>query len=164
MEIKNIILYGRRTPCWIALYHLKDKGYNIKVVSDDRNVLFVAQKLGIEVRSFEERGFCDLFICIHGTRILTKHELGQSFCVNIHPALELYRGKNPIGRYIENKNIDGSVSSHFMTEIVDAGKIIDTQYFETPICNSHADFYNIAYIHYINCLDETLKKIIENKF
>lgn len=155
----TVVLYGRRTPCWMALTYLVAKKYNVKVISDDRAVLLVAEKLGVEVRSFEERGFCDLFLCIHGTRILTRQEFTQTRCVNIHPTLELYKGKDPIRRYIENKNTDGSVSSHYMIEEVDAGLVIDTQYFETPVCNTHADFYNIAYIHYLACLEETLKKI-----
>lgn len=157
--MKTIVIYGRRTPCWMSLFYLVSKKYNVRVISDDEMVLWVAKRLGIEIVSFEEMGMCHLFLCIHGTRILKREEFTRQQSVNIHPTLELYRGKDPIRRYIENKNTNGSVSSHYMIEEVDAGLIIDTQYFDTPICKTHADFYNVAYIHYIKCLDETLNKL-----
>ena len=159
--MKTIVIYGRRTPCWVALnYLMTKKNVFIKVVSDDENVLWLAEKLGSDIRPIQAYGFFDLLICIHGTHIFTREELKQGVCVNIHPALEKYRGTNPIKRYIENKDIDGSVSAHFMSEIIDEGEIIHTEYFETPICNSHADFYNCSYIHYLKTIDKVLEKVL----
>jgi methionyl-tRNA formyltransferase len=154
---KTIVLYGRRNTAAMCLVYLVAKGYNVKVVSDDMNVLWMAEKLKVEVRRMEERGYFDMLLCVHGRHIFSYEELVQAPHVNIHPALEKYRGHNPIKSYIENKDIDGSVSSHYMVEEVDAGKVIHTEYFETPICHSYADFYNVAYPYYIKLLDKTLE-------
>lgn len=157
--MKTIILYGRRNVATLCLSYLVARNYNVKVVSDDGNVIWLAEKLGCDIRTIGNKGFFDLLLCVHGTHIFSKDELKHGVHVNIHPTLEKYRGNNPIKKYIENKDFEGSVSSHYMVEEVDRGDVIHQEFFETPICNSYADFYNIAYPFYLKTIEQTLYKL-----
>jgi methionyl-tRNA formyltransferase len=162
--MKKIVFYGRRNTGVLALTFLKGKGYNVVVTdSSDTDVIYTAQSLGVKIVSMNLEltiGAFDLFLCVHGTKILPPEYLKEGKMVNIHPCLSYgLKGHNPIKRYIEQKRTQASVDSHFMTEEVDEGPIIHQQYFDTPVCNSYADFYNEAYTNYLICIDKTLKKL-----
>ena len=48
----------------------------------------------------------------------------------------------------------------YMIKEVDAGEVIGRINFETPVIETYAEFYNIAYRYYIKCLDYSLKTIL----
>lgn len=163
MRIKTIILYCRRNVGLYALSFLVAKGwYDVKVISDDLNVRWLANTLGVKLISFDTMGEFDLFLCVHGNKILGREYLQKGVFVNVHPCLHLYRGADPISKYIANKDVLGSVQSHYMIEEVDAGEVIEGEFFTTPPVANHADFYNIAAPYYFKVIAKTLEKL-ENK-
>jgi len=158
--LKTIILYGRRNTGLLALSYLKARGFNVKVISDDKTILWLAESLGCDIVDFNSMGEFDLFLCVHGNRILPKEILQKRKMVNVHPCLGLYKGANPIKKYIKNKDTKASVESHWMIEEVDAGEVIHQEFFETGIIHSYAEFYNQCIDKYFKCIDRTLKKVL----
>ena len=161
--MNKIILYGRRNTGMIALLYLKARGYNV-VVADDSDWLVraVASNLGVLVTNTDMELFTktfDLFICVHGTRIFTPDELVVGKMVNIHPCLWKYKGKDPISRYIQNKDELGSVESHFIVKKVDAGDVICRTEFLTGVVKTHEEFYNTALPFYTTVIGDTLHKL-----
>jgi len=157
--MKTIILYCRRNVGLCVLSYLVAKGYEVKVISDDETVLWMAEKLYCEVVTIEKMPEFDLFICCHGDKIIDKKYLVEGKFINIHPCLYKYPGKNPIGKYILNEDTDGTVESQWLIEEVDGGEVIHKEEFSTPICNSYAAFYNIALPYYLKTLEATLTKL-----
>lgn len=153
----TIVLYTRRNVGLLALSHLVAKEHCVKVITDDENVVAMGVSFGVQFVELDTMGDFDLFICCHGNKIIDKKYLVEKKFINIHPCLYKYKGHNPIKRYIENKDILGSVESQYMIEEVDAGEVIHQEFFETPICQTYADFYNVALPYYAKCLDKTLK-------
>jgi methionyl-tRNA formyltransferase len=157
--MKTIITYCRRNVGMAILPFLVAKGYGVKVISDDETVLWMADSLGLEIVTLDSMGEFDLFLCVHGNKIIDKKYLVDKKFVNVHPCLYKYKGHNPIRRYILGKDTDGTVESHFMTEVVDEGEVIIEVGFETPICKTYADFYNVALKHYFFVIDKTLEAL-----
>lgn len=156
--MKKLILYARRNTGMIILPYLVAKGYEVKVISDDKDVVWVANDLGCEMITMEEIGNdFDLFICVHGDKIIPKNLLVKDRMINVHPCLRWYPGHNPIKRYIENKNIIGSVEVQYLIEKVDAGEFICAEIFKTPVCHTYQDFYNIALPYYTKVISMALK-------
>lgn len=152
----TIVLYSRRNVGIIALSYLVAKGHTVKVISDDENVLWLAGTLGCEVVDIKTMGEFDLFICVHGNKVIDKKYLVTGKFVNVHPCLYKYRGANPIKRYIIGQDTEASVESQYMIEEVDAGEVICQEKFTTPICTRYETFYNIALPYYYKVLDRTL--------
>jgi len=156
--MKTVILYGRRNTAQLALAFLVAKGFNVKVITLDPDLEWLAHALGCEITTLEKMGKdFDLFICCHGQHIIPKQFLVNGKMINIHPCLNKYPGHNPIKKYIENKDTIATVSSQYLIEEVDAGKLIYTTGFTTGEISTYEAFYNIAYIHYYKCLNMTLK-------
>lgn len=63
----------------------------------------------------------DLLVCVHGKEILTKEILDHPKlgCINVHPCLYKYKGKEPIKRLLEEDENKASVGVHYMSETVD---------------------------------------------
>jgi methionyl-tRNA formyltransferase len=156
----KIILYTRRNVGMYCLSHLVALGHDVSVITDDSNVEWLAGRYNCDIVGFESMGEFDLFLCIHGNKIIPERYLHDWRMINIHPCLYKYKGHNPIKRYIIGKDTDASVESQWLIEEVDAGDVIHREDFTTPICNNYADFYNIALPYYIKCLDETLNRFI----
>jgi len=160
--MKTVVLFTRRNVGLIALSYLKAKGYIVKVVSDDENVLWMAKELDCEIVTMETMGDYDAIISVHWHKIIPKEYL-NGVCVNVHPLLHLgdrYKGHNPVRKFIESNETVGGVSAHYMTEIIDEGEIIATETFLTGKINDYASFYNIALPFYFKLLDRTLNIVL----
>jgi methionyl-tRNA formyltransferase len=155
--MKTIILYGRRNTGMIVLLYLLAKGFKVKVITDDVDIINLARIFGVFIISFETMGEFNLFICCHGQSIIPKKYLQKGKMINIHPCLRWYPGHNPIQKYINNKNTIGSVEVQYLIEKVDAGELICAEVFKTPVCHTHQDFYNLALHYYPKVLDNALK-------
>ena len=155
----KIILYGNRNTGILVLNYLLAKGYSVKVITEDDDVEDICSILGIKIVTFETMGKFDLFICCHGRKIISDKYLSMGKFINIHPCLYKYRGNNPIRKYIDNKDTHATVEVQHMIKEVDAGEVIGRINFETPVIETYAEFYNIAYRYYIKCLDYSLKTI-----
>lgn len=159
--MKTIILYTRRNVGMYALSYLVANNYNVEVITDDENVLWLAKRLYCDVVDFDSMSKeFSLFLCVHGNKIIDKKYLDKGRFVNIHPCLSKYRGHNPIKRYIENKDTEASVESHWMTEEVDGGEVICRLKFKTTVCNSYADFYNQCVDKYFKIIHRTLELVL----
>lgn len=140
--------------------YLKARGFDVKLMTDDIYVKRVGEILGVRMTSFNKSwGDFDLFLCVHGNKIIPKEYLIEGKFVNIHPCLEKYKGHNPIERYVKNGDTLATVTSHFMTEVVDEGEIIYSNPFYTGKVSSHAEFYNAAVPYYYECIHHTLLKL-----
>lgn len=158
--MKTVVLLTRRNVGLCALSYLVAQGLVVKVISDDENVLWMADALGCEIVTLETMDDYDLLLSVHWHKIIPVKYL-NGICVNVHPCLENgYKGKNPVLRYIQNKNTDGSVSSHYMTEIVDEGEVIHTENFITGMVETYQQFYDAAVPSYFKLLDRTLKIVL----
>jgi len=156
----KLVLYTRRNVGMYCLSHLVALGHEVSVISDDPNVRWLAERYGCKVCNFETIGDFDVFYCIHGNRIIPEKYLEKGVFINQHPCLYKFKGANPIKRYVLGADTEASVESHYMVKEVDAGEVIHSEHFETPICKTYADFYNVALPYYIKCLDETLNRFI----
>jgi len=159
--MKTIVLYARRNVGMYCLSHLVALGYKVKVITDDTNVGWLAEEYGCEQVTLDTMGEFDLFVCVHGNKIIPKQYLVEGKFVNVHPCLSKYVGKNPIAKYLENGDTAGTVESHYMTEEVDAGEKITSFWFYTGEIKSYAEFYNIALPHYYKCLNKTLQQVFK---
>ncbi len=157
--MKIVILYARRNVGLCALSYLVAQGLVVKVISDDEDILWMADELGCEVVTMETMGDYDLLLSVHWHKIIPS-EYFNGVCVNIHPCLFKYKGHNPIKRYIENGDTQGSVESHYMTEIPDEGEVIHQEFFETGKIGLYQEYYDIALKYYFKLLDRTLKIVL----
>jgi len=156
----TIILYARRNVGLVALSYLVAKGYLVKVISDDKNVIWLAGILGCEIVDFDSMGEFSWLFCVHGNLIIPKEYLIEGKMINFHPCLqEGYKGHNPVKRFLVQGALHASISSHYMTEVVDEGAVIHTVNFDTKGAKSYADFYNEAFKYYFLLLDATLNKL-----
>jgi len=154
----RVVFYGKRNTGVLVLLYLIGRGFEISVIPEDKMVLDIADYFKLPIVSLDKMGVFDLFICCHGNKIIPKEYLIQDKFINIHPCIR-YKGHDPIKRYIENEDTEASIDSHYMTERVDEGELIKSIKFTTPIVRSYAEFYNIAYQHYITCIHETLQSL-----
>lgn len=157
--MKAVVLFGRRNTGLIALSLLVAKGYVVKVISDGKDILWLAATLGCEIVDMDSMGEFDLVLSVHWNKIIPVEYFNNKPAINIHPCLSKYPGKDPISKYIKNMDMVGSVSSHWMIEKADAGEVIYEEYFPTPLCINHSDFYNVALPVYFRVIDETLKRL-----
>lgn len=155
----TIILYTRRNVGMCALSYFVAAGHRVKVVTDDVSIKKLARNLGSPVVDQDTMGEYDLIVSVHWHKLIPEVYLVGRIGINFHPCLSLYRGTNPIKRYIENKNTTASVASHFMTNVFDDGEVICEEFFETGIVESYADFYNQALPYYFRVFAKTMKMI-----
>lgn len=158
--MKVIVLYTRRNVGVYSLSFLASLGYEVKVITDDENVKWLADVLHCEQVTFDTMGEFDLFLCVHGNKIIDEKYLVEGKMVNVHPCLYKYKGHNPIKRYILNKDNHGTVESQYLIEEVDGGDVIHREDFYTGKCGNFADFYNVALPYYFKCIDRTLKMVL----
>lgn len=92
-------------------------------------------------------------LSVHGREIVKKRDLKRFDCLNIHPYLYCYKGKNPIGRAIKEKNARASVGIHRMTEDVDCGDVLFETFKKIKIYDSHEKMYEQLYELYLKCFD-----------
>ena len=156
--MKTIILYCRRQTGVAALLYLVAKGYRVFVISDDENVIGLARELGVGLTTLEVVPHLtfDLFLCVHGNKLIPKEYLVEGKFVNVHPCLYKYKGHNPIKRYILGMDTDATVEAHFMTDVIDDGQVIYGVKFETPVCKTYAEFYNVALKYYFTVIKNVL--------
>ena len=92
----------------------------------------------------------DLLINVHGREILNAKELGlpRLGCFNLHPYLYKYKGADPVGRALADKNFKGSVGMHRMTEKIDEGDLVVEEFIHLPDAITRDEIYNRLYPSY----------------
>lgn len=157
--MKTIVFYGRTQVGSVVLSYLVARGYTVKVIPEDEIVNSLCEYYGLEVVTLKTMGDFDLFVCCHGEKIIDEEYLQEGKFINMHSCLWKYKGKDPVSRYIENKDTEASIESHYMTKEVDAGEVISRVLFKTPIVKTHGEYFNLALPYYYRCIDETLSTI-----
>lgn len=156
----RVVLFCRRNVGLIALSHLVSLGHEVKCVTDDDNVKWLAQRLGVELVKEETMGEYDYIFSVHWNKKIDMKYISGNRGINFHPCLSLYKGANPVKRYLHNMNMRGSVGAHYMNDKFDSGEVIHEEFFTTPILSDYAGFYNIAWPVYWRVIDITLNKIL----
>jgi len=159
--MKTIVLFARRNTGLYCLSHLWALGYDVKVVTDDRDIADTAKMYGCEIVSTDKMGSFDLVLSVHWHKIIPTYLFKRKPAVNIHPCLFKYKGHDPVRRHIDNKDTVGSVAAHYMTDTVDEGELINEYLFETGVCKSYGEFYNVAFFYYYKTINKVLKTIFK---
>ena len=95
-------------------------------------------------------GDSDILVCVHGREILNARHLNlpRLGCFNVHPYLYKYKGANPVGRALEDKNFRGSVGVHRMEARLDEGEVIAEEFADVSGGSSTGEIYNRLYPYY----------------
>ena len=157
--MKTIIFYGRTQVGSVVLSYLVAKGYRVKVIPEDDIVRSLCRFYELEIVTLDTMGEFDLFVCCHGEKIIPEGYLQDKKFINMHSCLWKYKGKDPINRYIVNKDTEASIESHYMVKEVDAGEVIARVPFTTPVVKTHGEYFNIALPHYYKCIDQAIRVI-----
>ncbi len=168
----RIAFYGGQTAGIVVLLSLlADKQNIVYVIPEDDGIKQVAESFFLTVTDrhlldkseyiSELHSQVDYLVCCHGRKILSKELVSSIRCINLHPCLYAYKGVSPIKRLIADKNPKASVASHWMTEKVDAGKVIVEEFIniENVENKTEAEVYNELYPLYSEVLLKTLKQI-----
>ena len=155
----TIILYCRRNTGLCALSYFVAAGHKVKVITDDVDIIVLAYDLGVPIIDENTMGEYDLIVSVHWNKIIKDVYLAGKKSFNVHPCLFKYKGKDPIARYIKNKDIVGSVAAHRMTSVVDEGEVLCEWKFYTGIVEGYAEFYNLALPYYFKTFDLAMKKL-----
>jgi len=165
----NIAFYGGKQAGLITLLSIIAKGYNVKIIipEDDIikeaaknfNIPIIEKKLVNEkstIEKFKKKNI-NLFVCCHARKIL-KQDILKFNCINLHPCLYKYKGADPVHRLIKEKNTKASVAVHYMIEEVDAGEVIIEIFKEVEI-DSIISVYNQIYSLYSVAICKALDKL-----
>lgn len=120
----------------------------------------MAGSLDVEIVDFDTMGEFDIFLCVHGNKVIDKKYLTKGKMFNVHPCLYKYKGHNPIKRYILNEDEEGTVEVQYLIEEVDGGDVIHREVFHTGRVKDYASFYNIALPFYFKAIDRALKIVL----
>lgn len=154
----KIVFYGGERVGMVVLLYLLAKQYEVIVVPVDSFVEYVAGLFGLRKIVFDDiagESF-DVLVCCHGRKMVSKVVFDSHVCINIHPCLFKYKGADPIGRYIMNKDVKASVGCHFMSDVVDAGEVVYEVFFTTPVISCYSEFYIISLPFYVDCIHHSL--------
>lgn len=168
----KIALYAGQTAGLVVLTTLLALKHQITTIFPDDDKLFSAAEL-FELKTGDKTTLnnqgtikqltksCDIFICCHGWKILSKSFVTSLRCINFHPCLYQYKGLHPITRLIKEKNSRASVATHWMTEEIDKGQTIVEEFVHIKGISSktEADVYNELYPLYIKVARETLASL-----
>lgn len=120
----------------------------------------------IKNRSFlDKMRQSDVLICVHGREIIDSGQLvlPKFGCFNVHPYLYKYKGANPVGRALRDKNFNASVGVHKMTDIVDKGEVIVEEFVDVAGAGTIDEIYNSLYPYYCIAIIKTLNYLLKKK-
>lgn len=167
----KIVYLGGKQAGMIGLLSLLSINCNvIGVVSYDDIVEMIAEKQNLDIfHSIEENGFKDLaeksdiLVSCHGREIIPAEifTLPRLASINVHPCLYKYKGKDPIGRLLEDGESKASVGVHHITEELDSGEVILEKFVDVSDKNSVEGVYNKLYPYYSEAIIDAVRKIKE---
>jgi len=143
----------------IATMIIKDYGIDAIVAYDNKELY---KELGFNVYdSIKDVKTCSsILLSVHGREIVPDEILkNYIYCVNIHPFLNRYKGKNPVKRTLKDKNHLADVSSHYMTSKVDEGRILFQETMEVK-GTTEQEIYTELYPLYARVIKSTLEYLI----
>ena len=107
----------------------------------------------------------DVLISIHGREIVKSEQLAMPRigCFNAHPYLYKYKGADPVGRALKEKNFKASVGIHEMGPKADEGKVLVEEFLDVSGANTVEEIYNRLYPCYSLVLLKALAIILAKK-
>lgn len=104
---------------------------------------------------------CDLLLSVHGREIVPQAiiKTPRLGAINVHPFLYKYKGADPIGRALADKEPKGSVGVHYMTDKVDEGEVIAEEFVDVSGIMSVDGVYNKLYPYYSKAILKALEKL-----
>ncbi|MDR1168100.1 MAG: phosphoribosylglycinamide formyltransferase [Heliobacteriaceae bacterium] len=136
--MKKILIFasGNGSNFQAIAEHLLPKGIEIELLTDKEGCYACerAEKLGVkshfvpfkQTEEFLKTAKYDLYVLAGYMRILPASVLQYGTFVNIHPSLlPKYKGMDAIKQAFDAGETECGVSVHYVTEEVDAGKIIE---------------------------------------
>ena len=148
---------GNETAGMLGLLICKD--YVDEVVGYSEQFSKFADSLGFNTLCFIEDANPGPTICVHGTEIFPKEWLKHK-CINIHPYLYCYKGKNvhPVTQAIKNRNVRASVGAHYMTDKIDEGPVIIEKFKDIKL-GTPQEVYQQLYPLYVEVISEILEEM-----
>lgn len=171
----NVVFFGGQKAGLVCLLALAAKEKIVQVFAEDKVVEEISLALGFETFKAkdlvkENLSGCDLLVCCHGKKILSKEVLSKPKigCINLHPFLEDFKGLNPVGRWFDSNSKELSVGVYWMSEKVDCGEVICVKKALTKKSfRSVEEVYNELYSLYVLALLKALvlvKGVRKNEF
>lgn len=92
----------------------------------------------------------DLLISVHGREVVSSDllSLPRLGGINVHPCLYAYKGADPVGRLLADRNPRASVGVHRMTQELDRGSVLVEEFVDVSEAKTVTDVYNRLYPHY----------------
>jgi methionyl-tRNA formyltransferase len=165
----NLAFYGGKQAGLITLLSIVAKGHKIAYVFPEDEIISNAAKMldipildktqinSDETLSVLKDARVKHLVCCHGKRII-RGKLLSLGCLNLHPCLYRYKGKDPIVRLIADNNRKASVGVHWMSEKIDEGDVIVELYKEVEL-DSVIGVYNQLYPLYAEAAVLALERI-----
>ena len=165
MSMNACLMAGKQAGLIGILTTLAKKLDILGIVAYDEIVSMTAKEFCIPIfKTIYDKEFvenlskCDLLISIHGREIVPKEflSLPKIDCINVHPCLYKYKGKNPIQQLLKDKSSKASVGVHYMTEKIDGGETLIEEFVDIKGLDGVESIYNALYPHYSSVLSKAL--------
>ena len=170
-KLSICVMAGRQVGV-IGILTILARGHNIlSVVAYDSLVKIICKEFNLPVyTSIKNASFLkkleksDLLVSIHGREIVPDNLLfvPKYHCINVHPCLYKYKGKDPIKQLLKEKNEKASVGIHYMTNELDQGTIIIEEFINVKGLKDVEAIYNALYPYYSLALSKALNYIDKN--
>ena len=166
----KIVFSGGSTAGLIGLLTLRALGHEVtSIATRDPSIVSVADMLfhipcvSAVNKTHRYLREADLFVNVHGRDIVTDEELmmPRHGGFNVHPCLSLYKGKDPVGRFLADGRVFASVGGHIMTSNIDDGPVLTEWYHDVSGMKTREEVYNRIYYLYPEVIWECLYKLCE---
>ena len=140
----------------IATMIAKDYGIDSIVAYDNKELY---RELGFNVYdSIKDVDTYRLILLSVGGREIVPPEILKryKYCVNVHPFYDNYKGTRPVKRALENRDEVADVTSHYMIDKVDEGRIIFQEH-RIISGKTEQEVYTELYPLYAKIITQTLE-------
>lgn len=161
----RVAFMGGRQAGMVGLLSCLTEHDVIGVVAYDRivrqaamDVACVPQGSVHEPRFIDSLAGADVLLSVHGREIVPERllKLPKHGGINLHPCLDRYPGKDPVGRWLGDEGSEISVSAHVMEAEVDTGEVLVTHRTSSN-GTTRAEVYNDLYPLYARVVVEALR-------
>lgn len=167
-NLKICFMGGNQAGMVGALTLLSKGAEMLSAVSYTDDLTALLRSLRIPVhKSIKEKGFIeklkisDLLVSVHGKEMVGEDllKLPKFGAVNLHPYLYKYKGADPVGRALKDREFKASVGAHLMEEKVDEGDVLAEEFIDVSGAKSVDEIYNRLYPCYSRVILKALDAI-----
>lgn len=100
----------------------------------------------------------DLLLSVHGREAVGSDllKLPKYGCINMHPYLYKYKGRDPVGRALRDGEFKASIGVHMMDDKIDSGSVIREEFVDVAGSKDRDSIYNKLYPYYSKVLIKVL--------